>query len=341
MANEFVMNLLIPEEGLLQFKVRPLGEKRYLSLAGETDPLESYRILCGDCFEAEEIDQGRYALIRLLPSEVNHYLVDVVRQRPESDCLAGGRNFETLFNTSALNDFVRSCKGAWELEEFAECFTLFLHVPMAHRNALFEALPTFCPAVGRDQLREIVSGANDDLELEDYLRWSKAHPSPFYSLVERSRKFTLRFPSDEDGVGPYWLATGEMDGSRHDSDSVENVECVALGDNRYRLAIQAEGPFSGLRLHWGDEFFAESGNGCDLVLTRVAMPRKFVHHRFMASGKFTNENPIATILHACGGGWETVAVGILTLTVPVETAAEFMRQMQANDFCPGVIGLSD
>lgn len=340
MANEFVMNLLIPEKALQEFRVRPLGENSYLSLAAETDPLSSYRILCGDCFEAETTDQGHYSLVRLLPSEVNHYQADLDLHLLDLNSMTKAQKDE-IINTAALNDFVRSCKGAWEIAEFTQCFTLFLHVPMAHREAMFEALPVLCPALGPDQLREIFSGSNKEQISDAYVRQSKNDPSPFYALMAHASDFLLRFPADEHGVGPYWLESGEMDERRHTDDSEEEVECVPLGGNRYRLACQECGPFSALRLHWGDEFFAETENGFDLVLTRIAMPMKFVHHRFIASGKFTNENPIATILHACGGGWETVAEGMLTLTIPVNAEEEFLRQMQANDLCPGVIGLCD
>ena len=64
------------------------------------------------------------------------------------------------------------------------------------------------------------------------------------------------------------------------------------------------GPFSGLRLYWGDEFNAEKGEDGTLRLTSICMPRPYVHFRFLTSGGFNNEHQLARHLHSLGGGWE-------------------------------------
>ena len=40
------------------------------------------------------------------------------------------------------------------------------------------------------------------------------------------------------------------------------------------------------------------------------------------------------------GGWETVAKGMLTLTVPAEHGTEFQRLMYEEGLAPGVINLA-
>ena len=71
------------------------------------------------------------------------------------------------------------------------------------------------------------------------------------------------------------------------------------------------------------------------------MPRAFEHYRFVTSSGFTNDGPIATIVHQVGGGWETVASGMLTLTVPILRAGEFRQLMNAAELLPGVLRLED
>lgn len=164
-------------------------------------------------------------------------------------------------------------------------------------------------------------------------------PSPFYALFKGAKEFVLAFPADEDGCGPFWNEFGEMDTDRGGSQTEEKVDLVELGGGLYRLATKCFWPFSGLSLNWGDEFFAELGADNELVFLGIAMPRKFKHYQFMASGPFNNDNPIAQIVHQYGGGWETVAMGILTLTVPAQAVADFEQEMEENKLIPGVFRL--
>ena len=59
MANEFLMELDTPEEGLMEMFVRPLSNGQFLSLT-ETDPFARFHVLCGDKFEADEVGDGVY-----------------------------------------------------------------------------------------------------------------------------------------------------------------------------------------------------------------------------------------------------------------------------------------
>jgi hypothetical protein len=164
-------------------------------------------------------------------------------------------------------------------------------------------------------------------------------PSTFYSLFDGARNVTLFFMADHECVGPYWNELGELDASRGQQSTDEDIAAVSLGTDRYRLAERCYGPFSALRLHWGDEFLASPQGDNELALQKVLTPRKFMHYRFLASGVFNNENPVAQLLHSLGGGWETVAGGMLTLTVPAEMSDEFLQRMKSERLQPGVITL--
>lgn len=167
------------------------------------------------------------------------------------------------------------------------------------------------------------------------------NPSPFYDLLEGAEKFTLTFPLTRDCVGPDWLESGELVRDKNEGIETEDIEAVSLDGNRFRLAERCLGPFTSLRLYWGDEFIADRSSGNTLNLTRVVVPRTFEHFRWLTSGGFKNENPIAELVHEVGGGWETVAVGILTLTVPASRSQEFQSRLCAAGLLPGLLTLED
>jgi len=50
------------------------------------------------------------------------------------------------------------------------------------------------------------------------------------------------------------------------------------------------GPFSRLRLYWGDEFNAGKGVDGTLRLTSVCVSRPYTHFRFLTSGGFRNDH---------------------------------------------------
>jgi hypothetical protein len=165
------------------------------------------------------------------------------------------------------------------------------------------------------------------------------HPSPFYALLEGAKPFRLIFPSI-DGIGPYWGDDGQLVHQPVDELASEEIEAVQLGPACFRLACRCEGPFSGLRLHWGDEFTATPASGGSLTLTRVVTPQPYVHHRFLGSTSFSNDMPAAKLVHDLGGGWETVAVGILTLTVPAEHSEEFQCRLASTGIMNGATPLT-
>ncbi len=151
-------------------------------------------------------------------------------------------------------------------------------------------------------------------------------PSPFYGLFDGARAYELRFPCNEHGVGPILLDTGETDASRCTEHSDEPIAAVALGNDRYRLAERCAGPFSGLTFNWGDEFIAMAVEGGTLVFERLVLPRAFLHWRMIGSSGFSNENPFAQLLHRYGGGWESIAGGLLTFTVPAASTEQFAEE---------------
>lgn len=167
------------------------------------------------------------------------------------------------------------------------------------------------------------------------------NPSPFYDQLTGAEKFSLVFPLARDCAGPDWLESGELVRTDGGETETEEIEAVSLGSNRYRLAERCLGPFSSLRLHWGDEFLADRFESNTLNLVHMVVPRMFEHFRFLTSSGFKNANPIAKIVHEFGGGWETVAGGMLTLTIPVQRSQEFQSRMSAAGLLPGVLRLED
>lgn len=98
------------------------------------------------------------------------------------------------------------------------------------------------------------------------------------------------------------------------------------------------GPFSWLRLYWGDEFTADKSEDGTLRLRSACVPRPYAHFRFLTSGGFNDEHELTRHLHSLGGVWE-VAAGMLTLTFPAEHTSELQRLMYAQGLAPGVLPL--
>lgn len=163
---------------------------------------------------------------------------------------------------------------------------------------------------------------------------ARSFPSAFYSVVDGASEVALEFPVDGESGGPFWNEDGGLDLGRCKDWDQEELGIVSLGGNRYRLAERLLGPFSRLRLYWGDEFTAHDGQDGALRLVSVCMPRPYAHFRFLTSGGFSNEHQLAQYLHTCGGGWETVAGGMLTLSIPAEHANELQRLMYDQGLAP-------
>jgi hypothetical protein len=165
------------------------------------------------------------------------------------------------------------------------------------------------------------------------------HASPFYALLEGAKPFKLTFPTN-DSIGPYWGHDGELVRQPTDELASEEIQAVQIRSDHFRLTCRSEGPFSGLRLHWTDEFAAITVTGGSLTLTRVMTPQYYVHHRFLSSTSVSNDHPAATLGHELGGGWGSIAAGVLTLSVPATHSAEFMRRMSEAQLAPGVAFLT-
>lgn len=149
-------------------------------------------------------------------------------------------------------------------------------------------------------------------------------PADFYALFDNAEEFQLSFPIDEEGTGPHWDEWGKFAGSA--ANETEEVRAIPLGAGLFRLAERMHGPFSCLRINWGDEFFAIR-EGKNLRITRMATPMKFRHYRFLMQPGFGNDNILAETVQSLGGGWECIAGGLVTLTVPLERDAEFSSAM--------------
>jgi hypothetical protein len=163
------------------------------------------------------------------------------------------------------------------------------------------------------------------------------HPSPFYSLVEPATQFTLQFPYVHD-IDIYERDLHQVGAASPREIVEEPVMLVPLGQDRYRLAERLDGAFSELFMHWGDEFIAEDSGPGSLTFLRMVAPRKFVHFRFITSPGFRSETRVIGHIHRCGGGWETVAGGMLTMTIPVEKEQEFIAAMELEKLWP--VGVS-
>lgn len=165
-------------------------------------------------------------------------------------------------------------------------------------------------------------------------------PSPFYDLFEGAEPLMLVFPAC-DCAGPFWDDEGNLVRQPDDEMAGERIEAVRLGPVHYRLACRSDGPFSCLRLYWGDEFYASTAGDGSLTLTRVVVPRPFAHHRFLTSAPFGNDTPAAMLVHELGGGWEAVAGGMLTMSVPAVRSTELLRRLAEEHCAPGALRLGN
>lgn len=175
------------------------------------------------------------------------------------------------------------------------------------------------------------------------------HPSPFYAQLADAQPYLLMYPSSDDQGGPHWLDTGDLIDQEDAGDEQETIAAVPLGKGRYRLAERRDGPFSALRLNWGDEFEAVETEPGILELQRIVMPQPYAHlrcssdldlvperatayampHFTTARIKFNNHHPLAQLVHELQGGWESLPGSVLTFTLPKAKLAVFWQEMQA------------
>lgn len=153
---------------------------------------------------------------------------------------------------------------------------------------------------------------------------SPKEPSVFYEQFKNAKTFELSYPiyaegSHADAGGPYWLPSGELDLDQVEEWVGEDVEVLELAGNKYQVAEAPD--FTDLRLRWGDVFYADR-DGQKLKLLKVEMPMRYKHYSSVG-GAFSNENSLAALVHSLGGGWGTVAMGFLTVTIPADRAEEY------------------
>lgn len=142
-------------------------------------------------------------------------------------------------------------------------------------------------------------------------------PSPFYVQFADAQPYLLVYPSRDAEGGPHWSDNGDLIDPDDAEVTEESIQAVPLGKGRYRLAARCDGPFSALRLNWGDEFEAEETEPGILELQRVVMPQHYAHLRcssdadlvperatayampYSTAGclNFSNDHPIAQLVH--------------------------------------------
>jgi hypothetical protein len=147
--------------------------------------------------------------------------------------------------------------------------------------------------------------------------------SPFYDLLKGAQKYDLEFHVDENDEGPHWDDEGTLITTPTSSSEFFGVLPVPLGNGLYRLA---ENPvFEPLTtLNWGDEFQAIEVSSDHLILTKVVMPMKFRHEHKLIADSLTKGSDLSNRIHELEGGWEIVAGGVLTVTLPVENCEKLM-----------------
>lgn len=163
------------------------------------------------------------------------------------------------------------------------------------------------------------------------------HNRPFYALLEPAAEFVLRFPYSEDVDSANTEFMGKVANDKNATED-ESVALVSLGGCRYRLAEKLDGLFSVLPLNWGDEFFAETIGEHMLKFLNTASPLKYAHFRSLTSTQFTSQELASDLIHRFKGGWEVVAGGMLTISIPVEKVQDFRAEMEQSGLWP--LGIS-
>lgn len=142
----------------------------------------------------------------------------------------------------------------------------------------------------------------------------------FYKLMEGSTLYRVSFPCNSDGEGPFWDEHGNLEKFKDGYQEYSELMMVYLGRNAYRLA---ENPIfeSPTTLNWGDEFIAQKGQSDTLEITQVKINQRFKHLKIVM--RMDAQHPMSKKIHELGGGWESVAGGLLTISIPKENWKEF------------------
>lgn len=146
------------------------------------------------------------------------------------------------------------------------------------------------------------------------------HEHSFYQMLTGAKEFLLSFPVDSNGEGPFWAQDGSLINSPDGYQECSKLMMVDLGNNSFRIA---ENPFleAPTTLHWGDEVFACLSNENTLELTQINANQRFRHMTTVM--RIDAEHPMSKKIHELEGGWECVAGGLVTITIPSNNWDEF------------------
>lgn len=152
----------------------------------------------------------------------------------------------------------------------------------------------------------------------------------FYDLVANGQPTKLRYPVDASGDGPVLLADGRLDERAIHGYDIEDVEVVALGGDRYRLAYALPNWISNCTVQWGDVFHAKAGpDGLEFVALE---PGHFVHFVFDGFGSNRPAEAEEQLIHQFDGGWEGM-LGVVSCAIPAEHVEAFEQGIRALDRC--------
>lgn len=147
----------------------------------------------------------------------------------------------------------------------------------------------------------------------------------FYNQFKSAQSFQFVYPVDEEGIGPYWLESGDLDPSKANDLAEAPIMAVDLGGGRYQMA-DIGSLLTGMRINWGDVFFADKSDDNSLTLTRVALPFKYKHFDEPSRLGLTSDD-FCQAVHDAGGGWMAEFNGLLLLiSIPVENLHLFNVQ---------------
>ena len=111
------------------------------------------------------------------------------------------------------------------------------------------------------------------------------------------------------------------------------------GAVRYDLCFPCDDDFGGPHLMSNGDIDADRNKEQSEEPIMVVLPRRFVHWHMIGQAGFSNSNAFATLLHSYGGGWESVAGGLMTFTVPAERARELHTEAVRADILPKGLAL--
>ena len=148
----------------------------------------------------------------------------------------------------------------------------------------------------------------------------------FYELMNDAELYLVSFPCNSDGEGPFWNGHGALEKFPNGYQEHSELMMVHLGNDTYRLAVNPifQPPST---LHWGDEFFARQDQSNSLEITHVKTNQRFKHTSILMH--INSDHPMSKKIHELGGGWECVAVGISTISIPQENWKQFREQFES------------